>query len=48
MFGVGDAYNSENSTGITSIYNTFGTRVQEGDIRMVLNAWNENKWQVWP
>ena len=48
ILGVGDAYNSKNSTNVTSVFNKFGTHVQEGDIAMVLNAWNSNKWQKWP
>lgn len=47
ILGVGDAYNSENKENIISIFNVFGTRVQEGDITKVLNAWNSNKWQTW-
>ncbi|MGO4548543.1 hypothetical protein AB4Z29_27515 [Paenibacillus sp. 2TAB23] len=45
--GVGDAYSSKNSTDVTSIYNHFGTGVQEIDIRMVLNAWSTGKYQRW-
>jgi len=48
ILGVSDAYNTKNSTGVTSIYNVFGTKVQEGDIAMVLNAWSTGKWQKWP
>jgi len=47
VLGVGDAYNSKNSTGVTSIYNGFGTGVQAGDIAMVLKAWSTGKWQKW-
>jgi len=48
ILGVGDAYNSNNSTGVTSIFNAFGTSVQQGDIAKVLSAWNTKKWQNWP
>ena len=48
ILGVGDAYSSKNSTGARSIFNEFGTEVQEDDITMVLNAWNTGKWQRWP
>ena len=48
ILGVGDAYNSKNSTGVTSIFNEFGTGVQPGDIAKVLNAWSTKKWQSWP
>jgi hypothetical protein len=47
ILGVGDAYNSKNSTGVTSIFNVFGTCVQQGDIDKVLAAWSTNKWQKW-
>lgn len=48
ILGVKDAYNSKNSTGITSIYNGFGTGIQEIDIDMILKAWNPGKIQTWP
>jgi RHS repeat-associated protein len=48
ILGVGDAYNSQNSTGVTSIMNKRGVGVQAGDIVMVLNAWNTSKFQNWP
>jgi RHS repeat-associated protein len=47
--GVGDAYNSKNNTDVTSIYNEFYTKVQDVDIKKVLEAWRSKrgKWQKW-
>lgn len=47
ILGVNDAYKSNNSTDVTSIYNGFGIGVQEIDISMVLNAWNTGNFQRW-
>ena len=47
LLGVNDAYNSKNSQGVTSIFNVFGTGVQEGDMDMVLKAWRLGKSQKW-
>jgi len=47
LLGVGDAYSSKNSTGVTSIFNNFGTSVQAGDISKVLKAQSTGKWQKW-
>jgi len=48
ILGVGDAYNSQNSTGVKSIYQAFGTGVQPGDISKVLQAQSTGQWQIWP
>ena len=47
ILGVADAYSSQNSTDVTSIFNNFGTAVQSNDITKVLKAWNTKKWQSW-
>lgn len=48
LLGVYDAYESNNSTDITSIYNEFGTPVQPIDIEMVIKAWETGRTQYWP
>ena len=42
ILGVGDAYNSQNSTGVTSMFNVFGTDVQAGQPHTKRKTWKSN------
>ena len=48
ILGVGDAYTSRKSKDVISIYNVFGTELQEIDIEKVLTAWETGRFQKWP
>ena len=51
ILGVADMYDTQTDLprpDSSSIFNAFGTSVQEQDITMVLLAHSTGQWQTWP